>query len=158
MKTHLERLLRSAAWADRRSLAALRDAPAAQDEALPLLAHVLAAEHVWLSRLDGSQARFAPWPRLTLDECERLADENAAGYAAYLGRLGDDQLDAAVHYRNTKGEEFATAAIDILTHVFSHGAYHRGQVAKIIGRCGGTAVNTDFMMFAREVEPGPSSP
>jgi uncharacterized damage-inducible protein DinB len=43
--------------------------------------------------------------------------------------------------------------IDILTHVVVHGAYHRGQIAKLLGRAGVAAVNTDYITFARVVEP-----
>ena len=68
-------------------------------------------------------------------------------------RIGPGQLEVPIRYRNTKGQEFATPVLDILTHVVIHGAYHRGQIAKCIGRCGGVAVNTDFITFAREVEP-----
>jgi uncharacterized damage-inducible protein DinB len=153
MKAHLERMFRSMAWADRQSLAALRAAPAAQAEALPLLAHLLAAEHIWLARLEQREARFPVWPTLTADECEHLTAENETGYRAFLGRIRDGQLAATTRYRNTKGQEFVTPVLDILTHVVIHGAYHRGQIARAIGRSGGVAVNTDFITFAREVEP-----
>jgi uncharacterized damage-inducible protein DinB len=157
MKTHLERMIRYMAWAARQSLAALRGAPAAQAETLPLLAHLLAAEHIWLARLEQRETRYPVWPTLTADECEQLAGENETGYRAFLGRLGEGQLGAAIRYRNTRGQEFATPVLDILTHVVIHGAYHRGQIARAIGRSGGTAVNTDFITFVREVEPTGSS-
>jgi uncharacterized damage-inducible protein DinB len=93
------------------------------------------------------------WPQLTLDECQSLAEENAAGYADLIAALGDHDLTAAIRYRNTKGDEFANTAIDILTHVVIHGAYHRGQIAKVLSRSGVLAVSTDFIIFARAVEP-----
>jgi uncharacterized damage-inducible protein DinB len=150
MKTHLERLLRFVTWADRRTLESVRATPAAHAEALPLLAHIFAAEHVWLSRLEQREPRLAVWPTLTLDECEQLAAENEAGYSAYVEKLSDNQLATVMPYRNAAGQEFATPVLDILLQVITHGGYHRGQIAKIIGRSGGTAINTDFIMFARE--------
>jgi uncharacterized damage-inducible protein DinB len=153
MKAHIERMLRSMAWADRQALGALRNSPAAQADGLPLLAHLLAAEHIWLARLERRDAQFTVWPALTIDECESLADGNAGGYAACIQRLGDSELASDVRYRNTKGQEFVTSVIDILTQVVVHGAYHRGQIAKAIGRSGGSPVNTDFITFVREVEP-----
>ena len=153
MKAHFERMLRSVSWADRQALAALRDCPAAQAESFPLLAHLLAAEHVWLARLEQRAARLAIWPQLTADECEQLAAENEAGYRAFLARIGPGQLEVPVRYRNTKGQEFATRVLDILTHVVIHWAYHRGQIARCIRRSGGVPVNTDFINFARDIEP-----
>lgn len=152
MKAHLERMFRFVAWADRRSLEALRAAPAAQAEALPLLAHLLAAEHVWLARLNEGEHRLPVWPTLSLGECDSLAVENAAGYQAFLEQLGEGQLADSRRYRTSHGQEFVTSVLDILTQVLTHGPYHRGQIARIIGRSGGVAVNTDFITFAREVE------
>lgn len=152
MKPYLARMFRYVAWADRRVLEAIHTVPAAQPEALPLLAHTLAAEHIWLSRLNGSEPRHSVWPQLGLDECERLATENAAGYAALIERLDEDRLSTPIRYRTSQGLEFVTPVLDMLTQVITHGPYHRGQIAKIIARAGGTTVATDFIIFARETE------
>ncbi len=153
MKSYIERMLRAMSWADRQTLHAVRDCPAAGAEALPLLAHVLAAEHVWLSRLRNQEATHAVWPQLTATECEQLAEENAAGYASFVAAMSENDLQSPIRYRNSRGEEFATPAIDILTHVVIHGAYHRGQIAKVLGRNNAPDVSTDFIVFARSVEP-----
>ena len=153
MKNQIQRMLRAMSWADRESLKASCECPEAQAEALPLLAHVAAAEHVWLARLTNQAAAQPVWPQLTVAECERLVDENAAAYGSFLKGLGGHEFGVAIRYRNTKGEEFATSVIDILTHVVIHGAYHRGQIAKVLGRNGVKSVNTDFITFARSVEP-----
>lgn len=150
MIPHLVRLFRFVAWADRRSLESLRATPAAHAEGLPLLAHVLAAEHVWLARLTERDPQHAVWPTLTMEECEQLASRNEAGYRAFLESLSDEQLAAPKQYRNAAGQPFETPVLDILLQVITHGGYHRGQIAKIIGRTGGTAINTDFIMFSRE--------
>jgi len=152
MKMHISRMLRAMAWADTQALAALRDCPAAWAEALGSFAHVLAAEHIWLSRLQGREPSRPVWPALSIPECEALAAENAAGYAAYSDKQAETDLATVVRYRNVQGEEFANTVLDILTHVVIHGAYHRGQIAKAIGRGGGQAVNTDYIIFVRSVE------
>jgi uncharacterized damage-inducible protein DinB len=121
-----------------------------------LLAHVAAAEHIWLARLRCRPAAVPVWPRLTLCECERLAGENAAGYASLLRGLGGADLRVAVRYRNIWGEEFATPVIDILTHVVVHGAYHRGLIAKALGRAGVPAPNTDYITYAQSLGPVPA--
>lgn len=152
MRAYLERMFRYVVWADRRSLDALRATPAAHAEALPLLAHLLAAEHVWLARLQQREARHPVWPTLGIDECAALASENEAGYRAYLGQADDALLAAPVRYRTSQGLECVTPVLDILTQVVTHGPYHRGQIARAIGRSGGAAVNTDFITFVREAE------
>jgi uncharacterized damage-inducible protein DinB len=153
MKSHLERMLRSMVWADQVVLKALRDCPEAQNEGVRLFAHVLVAEEIWLSRIERRQASHAVWPQLDLVGCESLAAANAEGYAALLSRLSEADLDGKVVYRNTSGEEFSTSLVDILTHVVIHGAYHRGQIARVFGAVGTSAANTDFITFARITEP-----
>jgi uncharacterized damage-inducible protein DinB len=148
----LTRMFRYVAWADRRSLESVRGTPAAQPEALPLIAHILAAEHVWLSRLQEHEPRLPVWPKLSLEECETQAAENEVGYQWLFETVAEDQLVNEVRYRNAAGQEFATSMIDILSQVITHGPYHRGQIAKIVARSGGTPINTDFIMFTRDVE------
>jgi uncharacterized damage-inducible protein DinB len=142
-------MLRAVAWADQQTLSALVECPQAQAEAVPLLAHVLGAENVWLARLQNQEPAHSPWPQLSLADCNALADTNASGYAAYLESLDESDFVTAVRYRNTKGDEFVSSKIDILTHVVIHGAYHRGQIAKVLGHHGVPAPNTDFITFTR---------
>lgn len=153
MGEYLAKMFRYMAWADRRTIESLRAAPAAHADALPLLAHLLAAEHVWLSRLQQRAPRLPVWPSLTLPECDTLAVENADGYLAFVGGLGAPPLEGLVRYHTSQGQEFVTPLIDILTQVITHGPYHRGQIARVIGRAGGEAINTDYITFAREVDP-----
>jgi uncharacterized damage-inducible protein DinB len=99
MKAHIERMIQAMLWADARVIGALSDC-SAQAEALPLLAHVLAAEHVWLARLERRTAEVPVWPTFSLADCESLAAENADGYKTYLERLSEAELAEVVEYRN----------------------------------------------------------
>lgn len=151
MKPHLERLFRFVTWADRRTLESLRAVPlAAIAESLPLLAHVLAAEHVWLARLEGREPKHPVWPDLSLEACVQLLQENDTGYRALLKQLSEEELADVKNYRNAAGQEFQTPVLDILLQVITHGGYHRGQIAKILGRNGVTPASTDFIVFQRE--------
>jgi uncharacterized damage-inducible protein DinB len=153
MKTHIERMIRAMTWADEQILAAVRDCPASQAEAVPLLAHLLAAEETWLARIEQRPATVEIWPQFSVQDCAGLVPRNIVRYSALLRRLSDEDLATPIRYQNTKGVEFTTPIVEILTHVVIHGAYHRGQIAKIVGRSGGRAPNTDFITFVREVEP-----
>ncbi|MFO0864398.1 MAG: DinB family protein [Gemmataceae bacterium] len=155
MREFIQKLVRHMAWADRKTLEALRTAPASHAEALPLMAHVLAAEHVWVSRILQCELRHTVWPKLTFDECDTLAAENAAGYQSLLEGVSEEQLAAGFRYRTVQGQEFVTPMIDILMQVVTHGPYHRGQIAKIIARAGGVTTNTDYILFVREADPSP---
>ncbi|TWT73473.1 DinB family protein [Posidoniimonas polymericola] len=155
MKSQFQRSFRYDAWANSRVIESLAATPAASDEALPLLAHLLAAEHIWFCRLTGRAAEHEVFPSLTLDACRRLANANTAGYAELLAQATDDWLQSPVAYHNAAGLPFENRAADILTHVVTHGPYHRGQIAKAIGRNGGQPTPTDYIVFAREQDGGP---
>lgn len=158
MNAHFERMIQSMVWADRKTIAAITESPPTQAEALPILAHLLAAEHVWLARLQGQEPGLAIWPALTLEECRQLAAKNEAGYAVYIREVDNALLAPPVRYRNSEGREFVTAVADILTQVVVHGAYHRGQIAKILGRHAAQPPGTDFITFVRESRPAVHPP
>lgn len=138
-------------WSVARSLAALESAASQNPAAARPLAHLLAAEKVWLMRLRGEEtAGLDISPELSLAECEKLADENRQGFSALLSAMTADALDSEVAYRNSKGTEFRTRVGDILLHVVLHGAYHRGQVASALRAGGDAPANTDYITFVRE--------
>jgi uncharacterized damage-inducible protein DinB len=137
-------------WANRRVLDLLREQGQKNERARKLLAHVLASELVWMTRLQGQDSSaLAIWPDLSFDECAALVEQNSAAYKRFLEDLADEDFDRTVAYKNSKGEAFRTPIRDILSHVAMHGAYHRGQIAIVVRDAGGVPVNTDFITFVR---------
>jgi len=149
--SHLARLVAHLGWANQRALAALRAAGPTAGRAVDLFAHVLAAEHVWLARLEDRPPTMKVWPTLTLEECELVAEHNLAGLTALVARLGADDPRRACHYTNTAGQSFASTVEDILLHVCLHGSYHRGQIARDLRAGGAEPSSTDFIAYVRGV-------
>jgi uncharacterized damage-inducible protein DinB len=149
MRDHFTKVFQHLGWADARVLESLRAAHNVLKKDQDLYAHILGAEHVWLSRIDGTVAKLVVWPTLTLDECERLAAENAGAYQKLASSLTNETIQRAVTYRNSAGDEYTSTLEDILTHVSLHGAYHRGQIAASLRAAGDTPIPTDYIAFAR---------
>lgn len=147
MEATLRRMFDHLEWADRHVLGSLRNATGVDAKAQELVSHLLAAEHVWLSRIARREPKVAVWPALSVDECANLASANADEFSALLGSV--DKLDEPVIYRNSAGEQFTSAVRDILTHVALHGSYHRGQIAMMVRAAGSKPAPTDFIAFAR---------
>jgi uncharacterized damage-inducible protein DinB len=144
----LEQLFAHNSWSHDELLNELRrEAP--DPETLRLFAHIVAAEHLWLSRIDLVTPRVAVWPTLTLEEITALERENRARFRELLNRP-DDSRAQRVHYRNSAGNEFDNTVHDILTHVVMHGHYHRGQIARVMRAAGREPVYTDFIGFVRK--------
>ena len=146
---HITRLIEHLAWADERVLASLRGSRVPLPAALSLYSHVLGAEHVWLKRISGDAANVAVWPDLSLDECARLARENADSLRNLAASTSTEGLKRQVTYRNSAGAEFTTELEDILMHVSIHGAYHRGQVAALLRSAGDEPSPTDYIQWVR---------
>jgi uncharacterized damage-inducible protein DinB len=135
-------------WADTVLLAALRAAPDAADAWLEL-AHVIAADAVWLSRLEQRSNAPALWDRRTPDDIAELRAEVSSGYRAYFERLTPAMLDTMVTYTNTKGTRFETAVGDILLQVMLHAQYHRGKVNLLLRQSGAEPAPVDYIAFVR---------
>ncbi len=144
-------------WADARVLESLRQ-PRVPALAVQVYAHVLGAEHVWLTRLEQRERAMPVWPSLTLEECERVARENARGFRAYVDRLTSADVQRTVHYRNSAGLEFDSGIEEILLHVAMHGSYHRGQVALLVRDAGAEPAPSDYIAFVRGVPAATSGP
>ena len=136
-------------WADRRALASLRAMKNPPPTAVELLAHILGASRVWLARIDGTQSPLVVWPKLTLDEGERVLEENAKAYRRVLSNLPSAGLQQPITYKNSAGDRFTSTIEDMLTQVFTHASYHRGQIAAQVRAAGGTPNPTDYIAYIR---------
>jgi uncharacterized damage-inducible protein DinB len=136
-------------WANRRMLEMIKTAPGLEPRAWEIAAHVLEAEWLWLQRLRGQLSSAISWPtKINRDELLNQMERNVAGYGDYLAKLGD--ANPQMTYTNSQGETFTNFAQDMLAQAFSHGCYHRGQIAMMVKRRGGTPQLTDYIFFVRE--------
>jgi uncharacterized damage-inducible protein DinB len=144
-----ERLVDHLGWANRRTLEVVRTI--GNDRARELLAHVLAAERVWLTRIRaGDSSSLEIWPNLDADECGRRLERNVEAFRRLLAEVESGDLTRGIEYANSSGQRFRTPLREILLHVTHHGAHHRGQIARAARRSGGEPVNTDLITFIRE--------
>ena len=74
----------------------------------------------------------------------------ARRWTEYLGELKARSLAARVEYVNSKGEPWTSAVGDVLTHVVTHSAYHRGQIATDMRASGLEPAYTDFIHSVRQ--------
>jgi len=151
MSEILPRLFEHLKWADERVHASLVDAANPPPHTLDLFAHVIATEHVWLSRILGRPTDVPAWPKLSLAQCAELAARNADEFLALIESLDETALDSGIPYRNSAGAEFTNTPRDILVHIALHGAYHRGQIAAAVRAGGDTPASTDYIAFVRGV-------
>lgn len=123
-------------------------------KAINLAAHIQAARLEWNARLTGRPSvDLMFFDHAEIGQVEQLTAEANERWDAYIQELTPAELDRIAHYNNMQGQPNRCAAADILTHVFNHGSYHRGQIAMLVTQAGGERAVTDFIFYAyREPE------
>jgi uncharacterized damage-inducible protein DinB len=148
-------------WANRRVLDAAarlspeqlsRDLGSSFPSVRETLAHVLAAEWVWLTRWRGSSPPGLPesWDLSSLEVVRAQWAEVEADQRAFVEGLDEAALDRVVAYRDTRGTPYENPLGQLLRHVVNHSTYHRGQVITMLRQLGAEAVATDYVVYLRE--------
>jgi uncharacterized damage-inducible protein DinB len=148
MSDRLECLLRYDAWANGETLQGLRQqgAPA---RSLRWMAHIIGAELLWLSRMEGKPSPLPVWPDLSAEECAKLHRDLSDQLTRSIESWANP-LSRRIHYTNSKGETWTSTVEEILTHVVIHSAYHRGQIASDVRAAGLEPAYTDYIHAVRQ--------
>ena len=137
-------------WANREVLKAIRATDGSNQRSLQLMSHIVAAERVWLERLKQVPQSVPVWPEPDLAQCEAQVAELRREWLEFLDLITAGDVSQSISYKNTKGEEWTSTIVDVLTHVVMHSAYHRGQIATHMRANGQTPANTDFIHGVRQ--------
>jgi len=135
-------------------LAMLRSVPTASrgsaqfSRAVGKMAHLVAARHMWLHRLGIVTDRPESWfPSTTLEELPAVVAQVEERWVAHLARLRDADLESSLDYTSSNGKRYRLRLLDLLTQVFGHAWYHRGQIAMLVKDLGGEPMDTDFIFW-----------
>lgn len=151
-----ERSFTYESWANRRVYEHLGSLENPPERAFELLAHVLAGLAVWIARIQGQDSSgIAIWSACSLSDSETHLNAVDSAMSDVLRSLQDTPLDNEVRYTNQHGLSYATSIRDILFHLASHGAYHRGQISVTLRHSNLEPVNTDYITFVRELAGQP---
>ncbi len=122
-------------------------------KAVDLAAHLVAARRMWLFRLGANPHK----PAAGLFPAGTRVEDVAAGFhethalwSAWFARLTDADLSRVVEFEAASGGRFRDSVEDILTQLFGHSSYHRGQIALLLRRIGAEPAPTDFIFWARD--------
>ena len=71
-------------------------------------------------------------------------------WSRYLASLTDEELARTIEYKSLDAGRFRNRMEDILTQLFGHSSYHRGQIATLVRAAGGEPAATDYIYWCRE--------
>ena len=150
MKT-IQKMYEHLNWANQRILETLQSLEVENQKVSRLFSHILFAEKIWITRLQGLDSTGLPlWSDIDdIEVCSELVKQNEDSSTALLTKLVNTDLDQLISYKNSKGIEFNNSVRDILTHVALHGQYHRGQINAQLRADGSEPVDVDFITFVR---------
>lgn len=136
-------------WANRRVLEDVGKASNPGDS-LRLFGHLLAAQAVWLARLNArDSSTVALWPQNTADELETEMERLAGELRAYLNASSEDSVSREMAYKTQDGTEFRNTPLDLLTHLSLHGQHHRGQIIWELRKLGQDVRSADMILYLR---------
>ncbi|MDB5034620.1 MAG: hypothetical protein JWQ98_1861 [Chlorobi bacterium] len=140
-------------WANRRALDSIRVFGEEGDpDAVRLLAHIIGAQRVWITRLTGGDSSLLDsWPGLDIDACAVGVEMMYERWIRYLEDMTGEKFGEMIAYRNMKGIAFEDSARDILTQVVNHGTYHRAQIASHVRAKEKTPAVTDYIAYVHDV-------
>ena len=147
---YFRRLYAHDVWANHEVLKALRACGSPPEKSLRWMAHILAAEKLWLERIHGQFQMLPVWPESSLEQCEQQAAEMADRWTQYMAALTEPGLSAEFTYKTGTGETWTSRVDDALIHVAMHATYHRGQIAAALRGAGFTPASTDFILAVRK--------
>jgi uncharacterized damage-inducible protein DinB len=128
-------------------------------KAVDRMAHLVAARRRWLQRL-GHWSEAPPlFPQGNqLSQLPALVADTEVAWVAYLARLDDTELARVIEWQPGDGRRYRWNVEGVLTQVFGHAWYHRGQIAQLVAGLGGKAVDTDYVFWCQltPVEPAAS--
>ncbi|HKM53004.1 MAG TPA: DinB family protein [Isosphaeraceae bacterium] len=130
-------------------------------KAVAMLAHIVAARHMWLGRLGVipavSGTMFRDDPDVDVDRVAADWQRVSGLWAEYLASLDDPAIDREFEYQSLDAGRFRNRIEDILAQLFGHSWYHRGQIAMLIRAAGGQPAVTDLIYCCREPISGPDA-
>src|SRR5580658_4043967 len=138
MKQQITSLFKYENWANARiidALSQLNEAeqstlhPMPDDKCLELMSHILLVQMVWYSRI---AAVTAPpiWEKKSFQQIKEIYEVNKKILTPFIEKQTKDTLAGYIDYKNSKGEKYSNTVAQILTHLFNHGTYHRGQIVE----------------------------
>ena len=109
--------------------------------------HILGAEFIWMERLKADFPSVFPEypPEKMQDHIVQFKKEMGEMMASWT----DEEWTGHLQMKNLKGEVFNHTRYDILTHLFNHASYHRGQISLRLREAGFEPVATDYIRFCR---------
>ncbi len=116
--------------------------------------HLLLVSQVWLGRLQGGgvEANYRVINQPDFRELKQSLRRETRKLQTWLDAQPEEFFDSEVGYASSDGKTRQMWVRDVLTHLFTHYAHHRGQVSAVVTRLGGPCPEMDYVYYRREMD------
>jgi uncharacterized damage-inducible protein DinB len=130
----------------------VRDLQSSHRSVRDTMAHILAAEWIWLERWKGvsPKALLNPADFPSIDSLKSRWAEVERDYLSFIKGVRDESLEKVITYTNTRGEEWSYPFWQMFQHVMNHSTYHRGQVVTMLRQLGAEVNAVDLLIYMDE--------
>ena len=157
----LLRLFEFKAWSNRALFACLQEVNAnahAQvlHDMVRMLNHIYVVDRIFRAHLAGEAHGYRATnteETPTLDELQFDVAETDAWYTYYVQGVDSDALADSVAFTFTDGEAGCMTREEMLLHIITHGAYHRGNVGQMLKAIGMVPPRDLYTKYLHEIEP-----
>src|ERR1700761_5770271 len=95
------------------------------EKPVQLMAHLLAAQQVWLNRCKGLPPTVSIlWPDGQADTFKQTINDNHRAWVNFLDYSEPDDFDKVISYKSLNGDPYENKLSDILAHAINHGTHH----------------------------------
>jgi uncharacterized damage-inducible protein DinB len=130
--------------------------PVAVQTALRTLNHIYVVDEIFKAHLIGAQHGYATTnteATPSVEELHMAAAETDAWFEAYVKQLTPESLNESIKFDFTDGDTGSMTREEMLFHVLTHGAYHRGNVGQVLKSISVTPPRDLFTRFLHVREP-----
>lgn len=114
-----------------------------------VLEHLIWAEKVWFSRMDGTGVAVMKSNQSVADLLQEWTLVTHK-WTELVNSKGEEGFEEIVTYHTTKGVKHDDRFFEIVIHLIDHSTYHIGQMMNAVRSLGLEPVPTNFIHFLRD--------
>ncbi|MES1219388.1 MAG: DinB family protein, partial [Bacteroidota bacterium] len=131
----------------------IAEVPSSFNSLQKTLLHMWDAESIWWQRMKLQERFVRPGDDFigtTRDVVNGLMSQSRL-WEEWMNNVSEQMLEHVFEFRNIKKEQIKMPIWQMLTHVFNHGTYHRGQLINMLRQLGEEKLpQTDFSVWCRK--------
>jgi uncharacterized damage-inducible protein DinB len=115
--------------------------------------HMLLVSRSWLARMKG-ESFAADYKAISIPDWRELKialRKEVRHLQDWLAARPDEFFEKQLSFGGSDGKPREMWVRDMLAHLFTHYAHHRGQVSAVVTRLGGPCPEMDYVYYRREM-------